>query len=193
MKYYEFFSETFSNLQKDFGRLGKKQGKVSLMAIYFESWRNPVFGNIIVYRFASNKLRMNVKLPFFNLWIRIVVPHQKCVEINPHSEIGEGLVIYHGFGLVVGSGVKSGKYLTLGHGVTLGNRIGGSGIPVKEGKAFPILGDNCYIGSGAAVLGPIVIGNNVKVGSNAVVIRDVSSGSTVVGVPAHVKSVHGTN
>jgi len=40
------------------------------------------------------------------------------------------------------------------------------------------------VGSGAQVLGPIVVGEGARVGANAVVTRDVAPGSTVVGIPA---------
>jgi serine O-acetyltransferase len=48
------------------------------------------------------------------------------------------------------------------------------------------MGDNVFIGAGAAVLGPIHIGDNVSVGANAVVIEPVASNSVVVGNPARV-------
>ena len=49
-----------------------------------------------------------------------------------------------------------------------------------------MLGDNVMIGSGARILGPIVIGNNVKIGANSVVLMDVGDNSTVVGIPARI-------
>jgi serine O-acetyltransferase len=47
------------------------------------------------------------------------------------------------------------------------------------------VGNGVIIGSGAQLLGPIVVGDNARIGSNAVVVRDVPEGVTVVGVPAH--------
>ena len=40
------------------------------------------------------------------------------------------------------------------------------------------------MGSGAQVLGPIVIGENAKVGANAVVTHDVPKNAVMVGIPA---------
>ena len=48
----------------------------------------------------------------------------------------------------------------------------------------PWVGNKVVIGAGAILLGPIVIGDNARVGAGSVVIKDVSAGSTVVGVPA---------
>ena len=47
------------------------------------------------------------------------------------------------------------------------------------GRAHPIdgteifVGDNCYVGPGATILGPIKIGNNVTIAAGAVVTKDV--------------------
>lgn len=48
------------------------------------------------------------------------------------------------------------------------------------------IGDNCYIGTGATILGPVNIGNNVTIGAGAVVTKDIPDGATVVGVPGRV-------
>ena len=48
------------------------------------------------------------------------------------------------------------------------------------------IGDNCYIGTGVTILGPVTIGNNVTIGAGAVVTKDVPDGATVVGVPGRV-------
>jgi serine O-acetyltransferase len=113
----------------------------------------------------------------------VFVPHRNDIELNVQANIGEGLVVYHGSGLVVGSGIKAGKNLTLEHGVTLGNRIGSS---IDEAFSWPVLGDNCFIGCGSAVLGPVRLGDNAKVGANAVVLCDVPENCSAVGVPAKI-------
>ena len=42
------------------------------------------------------------------------------------------------------------------------------------------------IGTGAKILGPILIGDGAKIGSNAVVVRDVPANATAVGIPARI-------
>ncbi len=44
--------------------------------------------------------------------------------------------------------------------------------------------DNVVVGSGAQILGPVVVGKNAKVGANAVVTKDVPENAVMVGIPA---------
>ena len=44
----------------------------------------------------------------------------------------------------------------------------------------PEIGDNCYIGAGAKIIGNIVIGDNVKIGANCVAVEDIPNNCTVV-------------
>lgn len=102
------------------------------------------------------------------------------IEIHPGAQIGKGLFIDHGMGIVIGETAEVGDNVTIYHGVTLG----GTGKDV--GKRHPTVGDNVSIGSGAKVLGPIKIGSNSKIGANSVVLKEVPEGSTVVGIPGKV-------
>lgn len=58
--------------------------------------------------------------------------------------------------------------------------IGSSGIPDSEGFGAPTVGNNCYIGAGAKIIGNVRIGDNVRVGANSVVYKDVPDNSVVV-------------
>ena len=100
------------------------------------------------------------------------------IEIHPGAKIGEGFFIDHGAGVVIGETAEIGNNVTLYQGVTLG------GTSLETGKRHPTVGDDVIIGAGAKVLGPIMLGSGARVGSNAVVLKDVSSGTTVVGIPA---------
>jgi serine O-acetyltransferase len=102
------------------------------------------------------------------------------IEIHPGAQIGKGLFIDHGMGVVIGETSVIGNNVTLFQGVTLG------GTGKEKGKRHPNIGDNVVIGAGAKVLGNITVGNNVLVGANAVVLRDVPHDSTVVGVPGRI-------
>ncbi|MFN7452725.1 MAG: serine O-acetyltransferase [Alphaproteobacteria bacterium] len=101
------------------------------------------------------------------------------IEIHPAAVIGEDCFIDHGFGVVIGETAVIGNHVTLYHGVTLG------GTSLTRGKRHPTIEDDVIIGAGAQILGPITVGRSARVGSNAVVVRDVPSGATVVGIPAH--------
>ena len=54
----------------------------------------------------------------------------------------------------------------------------------RQSKRHPTLMDNVVVGSGAQILGPVVIGKNAKVGANAVVTKDVSENAVMIGIPA---------
>jgi serine O-acetyltransferase len=107
------------------------------------------------------------------------------VEIHPSAAIGAGLFIDHGMGVVIGETAEIGDDVTMYQGVTLG----GTGFAC--GKRHPTVQDNVTIGSGAKLLGPIVIGHGAKIGANAVVIDDVPPNSTVVGNPGRPVRVDG--
>ncbi|RDY27541.1 serine O-acetyltransferase [Romboutsia weinsteinii] len=102
------------------------------------------------------------------------------IEIHPGAKIGEGILIDHGMGVVIGETTEIGNRITIYQGTTLG----GTGKDV--GKRHPTIGDDVMIGSGAKILGPIKIGNDVKIGANTVVLRDIPDGSTVVGIPGRI-------
>src|SRR5215208_1076612 len=101
------------------------------------------------------------------------------IEIHPCADIGDGLFIDHGMGVVIGETAEIGENVTIYQGVTLG------GTGFATGKRHPTVEDNVTIGSGAKLLGPITIG------ANAVVIHDVPPNATVVGTPGHPVRVAG--
>ncbi len=102
------------------------------------------------------------------------------IEIHPGAQIGKGLFIDHGHGVVIGETTIIGDNVTLYQGVTLG------GTGKEQGKRHPTLEDNVMVSAGAKVLGSITIGANSKIGAGSVVLNDVPANSTVVGVPGKV-------
>ncbi len=112
---------------------------------------------------------------------------RKCygVEIHPAAQIGKGVFIDHGVGLIIGETTEIGDYVTIYQGVTLG----GTGKDV--GKRHPTIGNHVMISAGAKILGPVVIGDYTKIGAGSVVLKNVPSHCTVVGVPGRVVRMHG--
>ena len=106
------------------------------------------------------------------------------VEIHPGARIGRRLFIDHGMGVVIGETAEVGDDVLIYHGVTLG------GLSGQPGKRHPTIGDGVAIGSGAQVLGPILVGPGARIGANAVVVAEVPAGETVVGIPARPPQEH---
>lgn len=102
------------------------------------------------------------------------------IEIHPAAQIGKGLFIDHGHGVVIGETTIIGDNVTLYQGVTLG------GTGKEKGKRHPTLEDNVMVGAGAKVLGSFTIGENSKIAAGSVVLDEVPPNSTVVGVPGIV-------
>lgn len=102
------------------------------------------------------------------------------IEIHPGAQIGKGLLIDHGSGVVIGETAVVGDNCTIYQGVTLG------GTGKHTGKRHPTLGNNVMVGSGAKVLGPFTVGDNAKIAAGAVVLKEVPAGTTAVGVPARI-------
>lgn len=87
----------------------------------------------------------------------LALPHYGCININAKARIGKNCRIHEG--------------------VTIGATNGSD-------KAA-IIGDNCFIGSGAKIIGDVIIPNDVCIGAGAVVVRSIEeAGVTVAGNPA---------
>jgi serine O-acetyltransferase len=102
------------------------------------------------------------------------------IDIHPGATIGKNFFIDHGF-TVIGETAEIGDNVTIYQCVTLGGTNPANG---KGGKRHPTLCDNVIIGSGAQIIGPIVVGERARVGANAVVTDDVPAGATMIGLKA---------
>jgi serine O-acetyltransferase len=127
---------------------------------------------VVLYRIASFFKRNGIPL-LGPLFARLSL-FLTGVDIAPGAEIGPGLMISHGVGIVVGNATRIGSDALLMHQVTLGaptvSRIG----------QMPTIGNNVVLGAGAKVIGGVTIGDNVFVGVNAIVTQDVPADSKVV-------------
>jgi serine O-acetyltransferase len=101
-----------------------------------------------------------------------------AIDIHPGATIGKNFFIDHGF-TVIGETAEIGDNVTIYQCVTLGGTNPANG---KGGKRHPTLRDNVIIGSGAQIIGPIVVGERARVGANAVVTEDVPAGATMIGL-----------
>ena len=86
---------------------------------------------------------------------RFHIVHPGMVLIHPHTQIGDRVGVMHG--------------------ITIGQNMAGG---------VPRIGNDVFIGTGAAVLGPITIGDGARIAANSLVITDVPPGMLAMGVPA---------
>ncbi len=103
-----------------------------------------------------------------------------AIDIHPGAKIGRNFFIDHGF-TVIGETALIGNDVTIYQCVTLGGTNPANGI---AGKRHPTIADGVIIGSGAQVLGPVMVGPRARIGANSVVTKDVPEGATMVGIPA---------
>ena len=103
-----------------------------------------------------------------------------AIDIHPGAVIGRNFFIDHGF-VVIGETAEIGDDVTIYQQVTLGGTSPHDGV---AGKRHPTIEDGVVIGSGAQVLGPIVVGKRARIGANSVVTKDVAPGATMIGIPA---------
>lgn len=59
---------------------------------------------------------------------------------------------------------------------------------IVQGTGPISIGNGCFLGQRAVVLGGVTIGDGARIGVGAVVTRDIPAGATAVGVPARVIS-----
>ncbi|HPP14886.1 MAG TPA: serine O-acetyltransferase [Acetomicrobium flavidum] len=137
----------------------------------------PGFQAILAHRLI-HFLHTRLRIPILPRFLGLIVRWWTGIEIHPGAQIGKGVFIDHGMGVVIGETAIVKDNVTLFHGVTLG------GTGKEKGKRHPTVEEGAFIGAGAKILGNITIGKNSKIGAGSVVVKDVPPDSTVVGIPA---------
>ncbi|NHJ21646.1 MAG: serine O-acetyltransferase [Candidatus Lokiarchaeota archaeon] len=138
---------------------------------------------VLLYRIAHFFWKLGV--PFIPRYISDIARELTAIDIHPGAEIGSEFFIDHGAGVVIGETSEIGNNVTMYAGVVLG------GTKLEQTKRHPTIGNNVVIGTGAKILGPVIIGDDVRVGANSVVVNDVPPHCVVVGVPAKIVSKKG--
>ena len=150
-----------------------------------ELWLNPAVWAISCYR-LGNWLNTSPPTILLRIPLKIVsfLGNKFCevfmeMCIDPAATIGGGFYVGHIGGVHINPGAVLGRNCDLAHRVTIGaSAMGRQGVPV--------LGDEVYIGTGAALVGKIKIGNGVKIAANTLVMSNIPDGATVMGVPGRV-------
>ena len=141
------------------------------------------FHALMFHRFAHLLFRHRYKL-----LARIISQIAKFltgIEIHPAAQIGSGVFIDHGAGVVIGETAVVGNNVLIYQGVTLGC------TGKDKGKRHPTIEDNVMISAGAKVLGPFTVGRGAKIGAGSIVLKEVPPNATVVGVPGRIVKLDG--
>ena len=144
----------------------------------WEVFLYPSFKAVMMYR-TAHKWYTDGHY-FWARWLSQKAVRKTGIEIHPGAQIGKGLFIDHGSGVIIGETTIIGDNCTLYQGVTLG------GTGKEQGKRHPTLGNNVMVSAGAKVLGSFTIGDNCKIGAGSVVLEEVPPNCTVVGIPGRV-------
>ena len=101
-----------------------------------------------------------------------------AVDIHPAAQIGRGVLLDHGTGLVIGETAVVGNNVSILHNVTLG------GTGKEHGDRHPKISDNVLIGASATILGSIQVGKGAQVAAGSLVLKPVPPRTMVAGSPA---------
>lgn len=125
--------------------------------------------------FANNKFLKYAWIEYFK---RQNSDIPTCVAIQgipcfPHNEMG----IFISKAATIGKNAVIFQHVTIGSNTIKGSKFGA-----------PTIGDNCYIGAGAKIIGNVKIGNNCRIGANACVYTDMPDNSVAVCATTRVLS-----
>lgn len=102
------------------------------------------------------------------------------IQIPIDAKIGEGFYIGHCGRVIINDAVVIGRNVNIATGVTIGQESRG------PRKGCPTIGDNCWIGTNAVIVGKITIGTDVLIAPLSYVNFDVPDHSIVVGNPGKI-------
>jgi len=135
---------------------------------------------------GDNTVRMKALSSCLSLGFNLVTITHPGAYVSKHSEIGLGSVIFANAAINVDASI--GRCCIINTGATVDHDCYlDDAVHVSPGVNLAgevSVGKMSWLGIAACVKQQITIGDNVMIGAGAVVVNNISSNSTVVGVPA---------
>ncbi|ASU21777.1 serine acetyltransferase [Vibrio qinghaiensis] len=163
-------SSAFDLIKAD---LYRHTGKLSTGLLIKNLMFNPGFKYMFWLRLCRSEnrlLRSFARLMHKNLSIRYQI------QIPKETDVGPGLYLGHGTGIIINSTAKIGANCNLSPFTVVGS---------NHSKAATI-GDNVYIGPHVTIVESVHIANGVEIGAGSVVVKDIPEYGVVVGNPGRV-------
>ncbi|SFM56258.1 DapH/DapD/GlmU-related protein [Methanolobus profundi] len=127
----------------------------------------------------KNKINSTNHLLVKKIYLLLYVLYLKsnCSFIGYNSIFAATPTLPHGInGIFISGNAVIGKNCVIFQNTTIGSNT----LPDSKGLGSPTIGDNCYIGAGAVIIGNINIGNNCRIGANTTVFQDIPDNSVVI-------------
>jgi serine O-acetyltransferase len=149
--------------------------------VHGRSLKNRAFWAMLTYRYGRWSLAQRVG---FLRWITgklygllyLLCEILTGVHMPREVTIGRRFHIVHADGsLSIHPDTVIGDRVGVMHNVTIGTNMS---------DAVPVIGNDVFIGVGAAILGGVKIGDGARIAANSLVITDVPPHSVAMGVPA---------
>lgn len=131
--------------------------------------------SVVLYRAMASCNSIWLLKPIAFLFHKLNAVLCGCV-IGVNARFGKNFIILHSVGIVINSAVVGGDDIVLESGVVIG----------AEKDQSPQLGSRIFFGSGAKIVGGLIVSDDSIIGANAVVVKDVAEKTVVGGVPAKI-------
>lgn len=140
---------------------------------------SPGFCAVLLYRMSCATRRWGPvgKVLSILIW-RANISAFGC-HLSPTSRCGEGLLLPHPVGIVIGQGVLIGDNAEIYQNVTFGT------ADFSKGE-YPKIESDVKVFPGAVIVGKVTVGRRAVIGANSYVAKDVPAGMVVAGSPAKV-------